>query len=70
MVMRATGGGNKNIGSICNISTTCQSYIDTDGVAHIPTFIGWFCNGYMVSSSEYYTFTVAENASYIAKWSW
>ena len=70
MVLRATGGGTKTIGSECKISTTCQSYIDTDGVIHNPIFHGWWKEGICVSTSEYYTFIVTSSESYAARWSW
>lgn len=69
IIMRASGGGEKVVGSSCTISTTAKSKTE-NGTTYIPTFDGWFLNGRLVSESESYTFTVTTSQSYTAQWSW
>lgn len=67
--MRASGGGEKVVGSTCTISTTAKNYIE-NGTTYTPSFEGWFLNGRIISRSESYTFTVTKSESYIAQWAW
>ena len=69
IVMRASGGGEKVVGSSCTISTTAKSYTE-NGTTYIPSFEGWFLNGRIISQSESYTFTVTTSQSYTAQWAW
>lgn len=70
IIMHASGGGEKTIGSTCTISTTAQEYTDEHGVVSYPMFEGWYQGGTVVSTSTSYTFTVAGAASYTAQWAW
>ena len=70
IIMRATGGGNKNIGVTCNLTTTAQGYIDNTGNTVHPQFQGWWKNGVCVSMDVFYSFTVIESALFVARWSW
>lgn len=70
ITMRATGGGEKVIGSTCLVSTTAQNYIDPSGRVNTPTFDGWFIGNKIVYDKINYSFTVTGNVTYVAQWSW
>lgn len=69
MVIRTSGGGEKNIGSSCTISTSADDLNDGNGSV-TPAIFQWWedQSGRQVSNSTSYTFTVTGSASYTAVW--